>query len=74
MSTHSTSKSLSIRLYGGADDSGIIELPILRGKEPVALALTGGVYLATGLTDRSGKLLFACLGTEGSLWLNPEGQ
>ncbi len=61
---------VAIRLYGGADDSGIISIPVRRGHEPIAIALTSGIYVATGLQDGGGRLLFALAGTEESLWLS----
>lgn len=73
MARQSNSKTTPIRLYGGADDSGIILLPVLDGREPVALMLSSGVYVSTGLRDYSGKMLFAMVGSEGALWLNHGG-
>jgi len=64
---------MPICLYGGAEDSGIIILPVLDGHEPVALALSSGVYVSTGLRDHSGKMLFAMVGSEGALWLKHGG-
>ena len=73
MASQSNSNTTPIRLYGGADDSGIIMLPVLDGREPVALMLSSGVYISTGLRDYSGKMLFAIVGSEGALWLKYGG-
>lgn len=66
----SSRRPVAIRLYGGADDSGIISIPMRCGQEPIALVLSTGTYLATGLQDREGRWLFALVGTEESLWLS----
>ncbi len=73
MARQTNSKIMPIRLYGGAEDSGIIMLPVVDGHEPIALALSSGMYISTGLRDDSGKMLFALLGSEGALWLKYGG-
>ncbi len=73
MARQSNSRTTPIRLYGGADDSGIIKLPVLDGREPVALILSSGMYVSTGLRDHSGHMLFAMVGSEGALWLKYGG-
>lgn len=69
MNSHLPEESYAVRLYGGADDSGILYLPFLEGQKPIALALSTGVYVAAGIEDSTGLALFALVGTESSLWL-----
>ena len=60
-------KSIFIRLYGGADDGGILELPVADNHVAIAVALASGHYYSTGLWDPTGKVIFAYPGTEGAL-------
>lgn len=70
MTPGATRLPVAIRLYGGADDGGIFTVSMRYGQEPIALGLSTGTYLATGLEDPEGRLIFALAGSEQSLWLN----
>lgn len=71
MSGRPSPQPFFIRLYGGAEDDGILEIPMVDGHIPIALKLPSGHYYNTGLWDNTGIVLFAYAGTEGALLLRP---